>query len=271
MNTKIIAALMVIILAIGIIGTASAAWPPNDPDYDNVYALIVGISRYQGDTFEEDAGARNGAAAFHYCVTDSYGVLNQNIKLVKDSQATWTTLNYYFDNLFADAGPNDLAIVYWAGHGGWTPDVEPLDEPDGLDGALVTYERWRYTDDEFAEKISAINAGTVIVILDSCHMGEFSRVLDMAGVNVLFSTGIDETTETYAYPFGSYLQKGYMPFSWHLKDVVDTNSNGVITVSEAFAYLYPRTVADAAENGVSQHPFMIDNIPGEVVLFDAYG
>jgi hypothetical protein len=273
MSAKILVALVIVFAVIGLTGVATAAWPPNTPEYDNCYALIVGISEYEGDTFVPDQGARNSAWRFYYKLIDTWGIFNPHIQLRIDSQANWNRLNNDFDTVFAGAGPNDLKIVYWAGHGGWTPDVEPFDEPDDLDGVLVTYERWRYTDDEFAEKIRAIaGGGPVIVILDSCHMEEFSRELDIEGVVVLLSTEILESTETYPFIyFGGIPVKGYMPFTYYLTNAEDTNQDGVITIEEAFAYAYPKTVAKAAQNGNSQHPIMIDNVPGDVAYLDSWG
>ena len=271
MSTKIIAALMVAILVIGSIGAASAAWPPNVPPYENCYALVVGISEYEGEGIQGDAGARNSASKFYYTLRETWGIFNPHATLLTDSQATWSNLNYYFDTFFADAGPNDLAIVFWAGHSGLIYDVAPFDEPDDLDGLLYTYDRWRYTDDEFAEKISAIPAGTKVVILDGCRTGEFSRELDMPNVLSVMGARCIDSTESYRYYFWGYTYKLYMPFSYYFSNSGDTNGDGLITIEEAFAYAYPLTVAKAVENGRSQHPVIVDNVPGDVAYLDAWG
>ena len=265
-TTSLIAIVVIGIIAFGAFASVVTA---DDPPYPKCYILVVGISDYQGTEDDMDDAAVRDATEFYWHLRDCWQTSAGHMKLRTNSRARHAIIDGDFNTLFAGAGPNDLAIVYWGGHGGWYPDQPPIDEGGGGDGALQTYDRAVYTDDELAAKINAITAGTKIVILDSCHMGEFSEEMDMENTIVILSTRIDETTETYVY--SDPIPTNHKPFSYYFNRASDTNGDGVITIEEAFAYAYPRTVTKSAENGNSQHPILIDNVPGGVAYLDSWG
>ena len=270
-KTSLIAIAVIGIIAFGAFASIATAWPPNGPPYDHCHALIVGISDFEGTEDDMDDSSVRDATELYWHLNTQWPQDMGNIRLRTDRRATKNTIDSDFNTLFAGMDSDDLAIVYWAGHGGWTGfDDAPVDENGGQDGALRTYHtNWGYSDDEFAEKINAITAGTKVVILDSCHMGEFESELDMSNTVVILSTRTAETTDTYV--FSDPIPTNHKPFSYYFNRAGDTNGDGVITIEEAFAYANPRTVANAAANGNSQHPILIDNVPGGVAYLDSWG
>lgn len=263
-NRKL-AVFTIVIIAVAAGGIiASSAWPPPSPQYDHQFAMLVGISDYQGTEDDMDDSSERDARELHDHLMTSWPMSSvANIQLRTDGGATRNIIEGDFNTIIANAGPNDLTLIYWAGHGGWAGyDGEPIDENGGEDGALRTYYTdWGYRDDELAARINAIQ-GTKVVILDSCHMGAFADELDLPNTVTLLSTEESETAATYV--FVDPIPLNHKAFSYHFNRAPDINNNGVISIEEAFAYAYPGTVNTAEANGQSQHPILIDNVPGEV-------
>lgn len=257
-KTSLIAIVVIGIIAFGAFASIATAWPQNLPPYDEVCVLVIGISTYANPSWNIDGSAVRDANYFHWKMVTNWPQCTQEIVVLTNSEATHANILDAFDEVFANADEDTLAIVHWSGHGG----------TEGGDGVLLTYDGLLFTDDELGAEIDAITAGTKVVILDSCHMEEFDSELDLVDTIAILTTKYDESTHSYKYP--PALQR-HKPFSYYFHRASDTNSDGVITIEEAFTYAYPRTVAKSAENGNSQHPIMIDNVPGDVAYLDSWG
>jgi hypothetical protein len=67
-------------------------------------------------------------------------------------------------------------VFHYSGHGTQVPDVQPFDEPDGLDEALCPWDATAegenlIRDDELGVWLDDLPAQRVTVILDCCHAG----------------------------------------------------------------------------------------------------
>lgn len=259
-KTNIIAIVVIGIIAFSAFATVATAmnWPPNVPPYDEVCVLVIGISGYENSSWNIDSSAVRDANYFYWMMLDNWPQCSQEIVVLTNSEATHDNIMDAFDDVFADADEDTLAIVHWGGHGG----------TDAGDGILLTHDMLLFTDDELGAEIDAITAGTKVVILDSCHMEEFSSELDLDDTIAILTTEYDESTHSYKYP--PVLQR-HKPFSYHFRRASDTNSDGVLTIEEAFIEAYPLTVADAAAHNDCQHPVIIDNVAGSVPFIDTYG
>jgi len=123
-----------------------------------------------------------------------------------------------------------------------------------------------------------------VAILDSCKSGAFSRTKgarkapafeiqadsarDAKGVVILTSSTSDEDSQESDAIGGSY-------FSHHLASGLlggaDRSGDGRVTLFEAYAYAYDRTVADTAESAAgAQHPTFSYDLAGngDLVLTD---
>jgi len=141
------------------------------------------------------------------------------------------------------AGPEDVVLVFFSGHGQQTPDEEGGDEIDQLDETIVMFDG-PLPDDQVIEALDAIQAGTVILALDSCHSGGFARDwVTQPGRVGLFSSHEDVLSDVgEPHQAGGYL-------SWHLRRGVlgEADSrprDGVLHAGELTDYLHDGFVAD---------------------------
>ena len=147
------------------------------------YAVFVGINDYI--EFEDEPGgdlrgAESDALLMRSVLIDRWGVLEPNTRTLLSREATKDAIRESITTFLSQrAGPDDLAIFYFAGHGSQAFDLDG-DEPDGLDETLAPTDVLKTSaerdirDDEFRVWLSAIPA-RVVVILDSCHSGTATR------------------------------------------------------------------------------------------------
>lgn len=116
----------------------------------------------------------------------------QNVRFVRN--ATRQDFEAGMAWLAANAGPADLAIVFFSGHGAQIPDDDG-DEADSLDEALVTYNvhnnpNWGpqdvVRDDDFAKMVNRIPTNRVISVLDTCHSGGLRKTFTVTGARTKF-------------------------------------------------------------------------------------
>ena len=151
------------------------------------HAVLVGINDYV--EFEDEPGgdllgAEHDALAMREVLVERWGLVPANMLVLLGREATKDAIRAAIvDWLAPRAGPGDLAIFYFAGHGSQVFDLDG-DEPDGLDetlapaDVLVTSSANDIRDDEFRAWLSEIRT-EVVVILDSCHSGTATRAADM--------------------------------------------------------------------------------------------
>jgi hypothetical protein len=238
------------------------------------FAVIVGNNRGGGDT-RPLLFAREDARKVHEILTRIGGVRADDATLLLDLTAQ--------DLLDAIAGVDAKAraaaahgetsalLVYFSGH--------------AKDGALRLGDT-RLPLDALKARIAATPAAVRIGIFDSCRSGVLTRSKgarkapafdidiesqsprDAKGLVILTSSASDEDSQESDLIGGSY-------FSHHLTSGLlggaDRSGDGRVTLFEAYAYAYDRTVADTAESaGGAQHPTFSYDLAGngDLVLTD---
>jgi hypothetical protein len=198
-----------------------------------VYAVLVGISDYPGAGNDlpltaEDARKLQDALA-------RQGALAQQSMMLIDAQATRAGVRQAFQQVAAAAGPNDLFLFFYSGHGSQQRGRVSATEPDGKDETIELYDG-AMTDDELAGLFTQVRAQTALVILDSCFSGGFGRdVVSRPGVMGLFSSE-EDLTSSVAEKFQAggflshFIQTG-------LSGEADENRDRVITAGELSAYV----------------------------------
>lgn len=161
-----------------------------------IYSLFVGIDAYQAPV-----------PALHGCVNDItqiHDYLKERIQsegdtfeplMLTNEKATRQAIMDGFRKHLGRARSTDVALFYYSGHGSQEnspPEFWHL-EPDRLDETLVCYdsrteEGWDLADKELAQLISEVsrNKPHMVIILDCCHSGSGTRVLEdtYAGVRM---------------------------------------------------------------------------------------
>lgn len=206
-----------------------------------VWAVVVGISSY------------NHMPALRYTDDDAYrmyaflkspeggGLPDEQIRILIDEDATKDEIRIAMENVFAKAGPNDLALLYFSGH--------------GLRGSFLPIDFDGYNNKLEHDEINAILANSPakykLLIADACHSGsllamksgEVKGILDNyyntlaqadPGTALIMSSKSEETSlESSGLRqgvFSHFLIRG-------LKGEADINRDRIVSVQELFDFV----------------------------------
>ena len=236
------------------------------PAAASLYVLAIGVSDYAdaGLTLRfADADARAVAAALQ---RQSGGPLYRQVKtqVLTDRQVTRESILDNMNRFLGQAGPNDVAVVFLAGHGVQelaTGSYYFLPHAATPDTLLTT--GLRMTDFDEVVRVIRRNARAVVVLLDTCHAGAMrlaARSLVSADdLPTRLSAGENFYLLAAAKPGNDSKERadlGHGIFTYALLDglqgLADTDGDGFISASELFSYvarLVPRLTDD------QQHPY----------------
>jgi len=164
-----------------------------------------------------------------------------NIIYLKEKEATKEAILNLSDFLeIQGLQQNDLIIFYFSMHGGRKNDVEPFDEPDGLDEFLVSYKDEKQDeniiDDELAIMFNKIKNDNLVIIFEACFSGgmiDGECDLKKSGRIIITSTKEDETSyplfliKSWLFPY--YINKG-------LTGKADKNRDGFVSAEEIYRF-----------------------------------
>ncbi|MFD0579358.1 caspase family protein [Dactylosporangium darangshiense] len=150
-----------------------------------IYALMVGIDRYDNPKIPDLLGCRNDVLAATEVLRRraAAGTEVRDVTLL-DGEATGAAIVEGFRTHLAQAGPGDVALFWFSGHGSTHPVPEAYWhlEPDGRMETLVCADsrvdgRPELLDKELALLLDDVCEGGahVVAVLDSCHSGGAMR------------------------------------------------------------------------------------------------
>jgi len=260
----------------------TVAVPPGD-GIITYWAVIAGVSNY---LYIND---------LNYCDDDAQEIYNalvtdpnwnsSHINLLIDNQATKSGIYSAINNvLYGGFDQDDVFLFYFSGHGTYYYDEQPIDEIDGWDEYICSYDMestdmsTAIRDDELEEWFNVGIRGAVI--LDTCHSGGFvkynnfvSKCVLLPGVpkkviakgdgftkdletldNIVVLTACDDDETSWEHPS---LQHGV--FTYYVLEALDAtstdlNSNNKISIEETFSYASPKTT----DFNPGQHPQISD-------------
>jgi uncharacterized caspase-like protein len=147
----------------------------------NAHALVIGVSQYQhirplprvADA-EDLAGVLRDPAACGYDPA--------NVTLLQESAATRARILDELDQLARRTNPDATVLVYFSGHGGRSPEggdsyLLPI---DGAWGAEARLGATAISSQRFSDKLGAIAARRLLVLLDCCHAAGLAQAKDVA-------------------------------------------------------------------------------------------
>ncbi|MGE5603098.1 MAG: caspase family protein [Nitrososphaerales archaeon] len=147
---------------------------------NRIVMLSIGIGNYQNPRINPLSLTRDDAKAMSQ-VFRGVGPTDPVVKLLLDQDATKAGIKAGIDWLAETAGPDDIAIWYYSGHGARYADPNS-DEPNAYDEFLCPYDTFvqkqdistMLRDKEIKEWIKGITAKTksLVAIFDSCHSGD---------------------------------------------------------------------------------------------------
>lgn len=207
----------------------------------NIWALVIGVSSY------------NHMPVLKYTDDDAYqvyaflkspeggAVIDKQIQLLIDENATKENISNALNKIVNNADENDVIFIYYAGH--------------GIDGAFVPYDYDGYNNlydhKTILKTLDKSVAKHKLLIADACHSGSmiaqrspFRSMLAEyytdfektdGGTALIMSSKEDENSLEY-----SGMRQGV--FSYYLikalSGMADYDKNGIVTVQEAFDYVY---------------------------------
>jgi uncharacterized caspase-like protein len=136
-------------------------------------AVVIGISKYANKGQWGLSDLRHASAdakAMEALLKSDRGGFDE-VEMLLDEDATAVAVKQALRENLRGVQPNDLVLIFWAGHG--FPDPH---ETEKL--YLITHDTdpehmasTAYSMEEFRRDVAAIKAGRVIVVADACHSG----------------------------------------------------------------------------------------------------
>jgi caspase domain-containing protein len=168
--------------AVAGVADGCTAAPVGEPGH-RFLALLVGVGKFKNPAITTLQGPANDVAAMRGLLVDRYGFPPANVCTLLDAAATTAAFREAFDRtLVQRAAANDVAVLYFSGHGSQTPDTNGDDSGDGWDETLLFHDARAdgvkdLVDDELNGMLERLYARThnVVVILDSCNSGSATR------------------------------------------------------------------------------------------------
>ena len=230
-----------------------------DDIYDNSYALIIGIDKYQ-NVRSLDYAVKD-AEDIQSMLVDKFHFKEDDIVLLKDEEATKASIIQEFSNITKQAGANDRIIIFFAGHG------ETEDLPDGGEiGYLLPVDGNKTDLYVSAIEMNAIQtmslrseAKHILYLIDACY----------GGIASVGARGLDaQSTPNYIQKITQYKSRqiisaggrgeqviekaewGHSAFTKNLLSGLrdwkaDTDSDGIITAQELGIYLKKKVTIDS--------------------------
>lgn len=165
-------------LLFGSLYAASAAVPENPISSPVRRALLIGIGDYQ--VLPDLPGAHNDIALIQHILTNRFGFLSNDVRVLADSEATRAGILQALTRLVNEAGENDMVYFHYSGHGSQVQDVNGDEQDDHLDETIVPADGRTpgipdITDDELEAVLGRLKTSHAIFVFDSCHSGTVTR------------------------------------------------------------------------------------------------
>ncbi len=208
---------------------------PNPTFYRmKIFALLIGINEYSPTSnppIRSLNGCLNDVSDFGKFLKENYSDLIPNdrqILVLTDADASRAKVISGFREHLAQAGPEDIAVIYYSGHGstGITAREFQAATSDRQEQTWVLHDsrepgKYDLADKEIALLLEEVGARSprIVVIADSCHSGSVTRELEtFLQMQPRFEKGTSDVRPLESYLDGAYVQRGNVsiPSSDHL-------------------------------------------------------
>jgi len=238
-----------------------------DDIYDNSYALIIGIDKYQN--VQNLNYAVKDAESIQDILVNTFDFPQDNVRLLTNEDATKQNIIEAFSDITTKAEDNDRVLIYFAGHG------ETMDLPEGgemgyllpVDGNSNNLYVSSIGMDELKKNSLMSNAKHLLYLVDACY----------GGLAVVGSRGLDaKTTPNYINKITrnkarqiitaggkgeQVIEKsewGHSAFTLNINRGLkggnaDLNADGYITANELGMYLNEKVTIDSENQQTPQY------------------
>jgi len=237
-----------------------------------IFGLVIGVSSYSSSRIRSlryaDADAR--LVAEYLADPSALATPAERLRVLLNENATREAVLEAFRDFLAETGPNDLAVIYIAGHGMTSAEHNATyflshdTDPDNLRGTAVDQA-------EITSLLTErVKAGKVVFFLDACPGGGLGLTgVRLRGANTVLSSRF--LTELVARKNGTVFLTasrameqseegklwggGHGVFTWHLVDGLrgraDRDDDGMVTIDELAEHVGER---GRTETSGRQHP-----------------
>ncbi|CAN7210105.1 pre-peptidase C-terminal domain-containing protein [Brevundimonas sp. LjRoot202] len=203
------------------------------PGGPRVFAVMVGVSDYNGTAnnlafTDEDARKLSETLGRE-------GSLNEASVVLTNAEATVEGVRDAFRRVAEAAGPDDMFLFFFSGHGSQEPTPVTGLEPDGKAETLVLVDG-EILDTELAGLFDTLDTRLALLVVDSCFSGGFARnVVDRPGVMGVFSSEEDLTSAVA----GKFQAGGYLSHFVRagMSGAADGDGDRLVTAGELATYL----------------------------------
>ena len=250
----------------------------------NIWAVVIGINDYQN--ISKLKYAVNDAKAFYKLLVDYNKIPERNVTLLLNHEASLSNLRSALGTKIKNvAGKEDMAIIYFAGHGATERDAMSPDG-DGLEKYLLPYNadlKDLYSSAlpmrEISYILNRIKSERLVFIADSCYSGasggrtvSFSgnrsnisdafleRITSGKGKVIITASSANEVSaeneELQHGVFTHYLLEG-------LRGKADTDNDGLVSADEVYSYVSEKVPQATCQE---QHPVKKGSVKGHLIL-----
>jgi len=251
-----------------------------DDIYDNSWALIIGIDKYQ--YIQNLNYAVKDANAFKSLLIDNYNFPESNVTLLLNEDATYNNIRKKFSLITKSAKEQDRVLIYFAGHG------ETMDLPGGGEkGYLIPVggdsEDLYLTSipmDELKNISLMSKAKHILYLVDACY-GGIAAIGSRGLAQTTGSNYIKKVTKNISRQVISaggrgekVIEKPEWGHSAFMKNIIsallfgngDLNGDNVITANELGLFLSEKVTIDSENQQTPQYGRMTSD-EGEFVFF----
>ncbi len=173
LSVLVAGSIAVILAAVGFAACGSSTGPS---DSGSNRALLVGISQYQVSRFNLSYADDDALDYFNALISGTNWSPDQ-VTILLNSAATRDAIIAAINNVGGQLGSDDKFVFFYSGHGTRGPDVDPLDEADGLDEYIVPHDGLPNSnardirDDELELIFSGLPTRNILAVFDSSFSG----------------------------------------------------------------------------------------------------
>jgi hypothetical protein len=205
------------------------------PGGPHVIVVAVGVSDYGGrinNLPNTDTDARE-----LYNSLRAAGLLHPASQLLVNEEATTKNVANAFSRAAAQAGPDDLFLFFYSGHGNQVDVPVSAAELDGRAETIELYDE-AMTDAQLKPLFDSVHGRMSMVVLDSCFSGGFRNLIDRPNVMGLFSSEEDLTSLVAdRFKAGGFLSYFLRPA---LQGEADNDGDRIVTAGELSTYVRRR-------------------------------
>ena len=254
------------------------------------WAVIIGINRYKDSQLMNLKFAQKDAVVMGQTLIRKCGFPEQNVKMLLGERAKRAEILAAINDIAQVAMPEDMVVIYFAGHGGLEAD---RGQPDGYCKYLLPHDsdigQSFYATaigyDEIASFFRRIRAKRLICFLDSCYSGAAGgrNFLEGATRSIRVSPTHLESLSTGKgriiiaasdgnQPSIELYQKQHGVFTYFLVKGLNGEADlepkdGKVTLLELFEYVSAKVRKETAQKRTYQEPIMRGEMGGgQIVL-----